>query len=144
MDYVRRDQEEHPYAIGLKSGIEAKYSECCVKRALCEWRVLWVCQRPCGDKAIDIFKGLVVDFSFHLINTKVFPFPIYDLCEYQSFIIRFLDHEYGLLIYLVTLILFLFLMLLFRYYRFHEEQWNKVKTFGYEVKELFHSSRLII
>ena len=43
------------------------------------------------DKAIDI-KALVVAFSFHLINTKVFPFPIHDLCAYQSFIFRFLDH----------------------------------------------------
>ena len=27
MDYVRRDQEEYPYVIGLKFGIEAKLSE---------------------------------------------------------------------------------------------------------------------
>ena len=27
MDYVRRDQEEYPYVVGLKFGIEAKLSE---------------------------------------------------------------------------------------------------------------------
>ena len=41
--------------------------------------ILYVCPRPCGDKAIDI-KALVVAFSFHLINTKVFSFPIFDVC----------------------------------------------------------------
>ena len=29
MDYVRRDQEEHPYVVGLKSGIEANLREWC-------------------------------------------------------------------------------------------------------------------
>ena len=29
MDYVKRDQGEHPYVVGLKSGIEEKLSECC-------------------------------------------------------------------------------------------------------------------
>ena len=29
MDYVRGDQEENPYAVGLKSGIEEKLSESC-------------------------------------------------------------------------------------------------------------------
>ena len=41
MDYVRRDQEEHPYAVGLKSGNKEKLRECCEQRVcvsgeLCE------------------------------------------------------------------------------------------------------------
>ena len=40
MDYVKRDQGEHPYVVGLKSGIEAKLRECCEKIYLCEWRVV--------------------------------------------------------------------------------------------------------
>ena len=40
MDQVKGDQEEHPYAVGLKFGIEANLSECVEKRALCELRVL--------------------------------------------------------------------------------------------------------
>ena len=35
MDYVRRDQEERPYAVELKSGIEARLSE-------------FVCKEICG------------------------------------------------------------------------------------------------
>ena len=31
MDYVRGDQEQNSYAIGLKFGIEEKLSECCEK-----------------------------------------------------------------------------------------------------------------
>ena len=33
MDYVKGDQGKHPYAVGLKSGIEEKLSEFCEKRA---------------------------------------------------------------------------------------------------------------
>ena len=40
MDYVKRDQEEHPYAIRLKSGIEEKLSEFVCKRYLCKCGVL--------------------------------------------------------------------------------------------------------
>ena len=40
MEGVRGDQEEHPYAIGLKSGIEEKLREFVCKRALCECGVL--------------------------------------------------------------------------------------------------------
>ena len=35
MDYVRGDQEEHPYAVILKSGIEAKLIDCVEKIPLC-------------------------------------------------------------------------------------------------------------
>ena len=31
------------------------------------------------DKDIDI-KDLIVALPFYLINTKVFPFPVFDLC----------------------------------------------------------------
>ena len=34
MDYVEGDQEDHPYVVGLKFGIEAKLSECGEKRYL--------------------------------------------------------------------------------------------------------------
>ena len=36
MDYVERDQEEHPYVVGLKSSIEKNLSEFVFERALCE------------------------------------------------------------------------------------------------------------
>ena len=48
MDYVEGDQEEHPYVVGLKSGIEEKLSEfmckeLCVSVECCECvvRTLW-------------------------------------------------------------------------------------------------------
>ena len=48
MDYVKRGQEEHPYAIGLKSGIDETLSEfvcneLCVSVECCECvvRPLW-------------------------------------------------------------------------------------------------------
>ena len=48
MDYVKRDQEEHPYAIGLNYGIDEKLSEfvcneLCVSVDCCECvvRPLW-------------------------------------------------------------------------------------------------------
>ena len=48
MDYARVDQEEHPYVVGLKSGIEEKLSEfeckeLCVSVECCECvvRPLW-------------------------------------------------------------------------------------------------------
>ena len=31
MDYVRGDQGENPYVVGLKSAVEANLSECCKK-----------------------------------------------------------------------------------------------------------------
>ena len=34
MDHVKGDQEEHPYAVGLKYGIEEKLSECGEQRDL--------------------------------------------------------------------------------------------------------------
>ena len=34
LDHVSRDQEESPYVVGLKSGIEEKLSECVKQRFL--------------------------------------------------------------------------------------------------------------
>ena len=36
MDYVKGDQGKNPCVVGLESGIEAKLSECCKQRDLCE------------------------------------------------------------------------------------------------------------
>ena len=36
MNYVKGDQGEHPYAVGLKSSFEEKLSDCCEQKALCE------------------------------------------------------------------------------------------------------------
>ena len=76
MEGVRRDQEEHPYVVGLKYGIEERLSEfvckeICVSEECCKTIV--------EDKASNI-KDLVVALPSYLINTKVFPFPIFDLC----------------------------------------------------------------
>ena len=80
MDYVKGDQEEHPYAVGLKFGIEAKLSEfASAKRFVWVKSVVSVSKTIVEDKAIDI-KALGVALPTYLINTKVFPFPIFDLC----------------------------------------------------------------
>ena len=49
------------------------------------------CNSIVEDKAGNI-KALVVALPSVFINTKVFPFPILDLCQYQLNIVRFLDH----------------------------------------------------
>ena len=41
--------------------------------------VLSVSKTIVEDKAIEI-KALVVDLPSYLINTKVLPFPVFDLC----------------------------------------------------------------
>ena len=73
---MRGDQREHPYALGLKSGIEASFSdfvceEICVSKECCKSIV--------EDKVGNI-KDLVVALPSYLINKKVFPFLIFDLC----------------------------------------------------------------
>ena len=78
MDNVKRDQEEHPYAVGLKFGIEENLRVCCEKDFVFVGSRCWVCQRSCKGKDIDI-KDLVVAFSFHLLIQKCFPFP-YLIC----------------------------------------------------------------
>ena len=82
MEHVKGDQEEHPYVVGLKYGIEAKLSEFVCKE-LCvsvEFGVLWVCCKTIVEDKADNIKALVVALPSYLINTKVFPFPIFDLC----------------------------------------------------------------
>ena len=37
-------------------------------------------------------KDLVVALPSYWINIKVFPFPIFDLCQYQLNVAGFLDH----------------------------------------------------
>ena len=76
MDFMRRDQEEHPFAVGLKYGIEEKLSEFVCKE-LC--MSVECCKTIVEDKAGNI-KALVVALPSYLINTKVFPFPIFDFC----------------------------------------------------------------
>ena len=49
------------------------------------------CKSIVEDKAGNI-KALVVALPSLFINTKVFPFPILDFCQYQLNIVIFLDH----------------------------------------------------
>ena len=79
MDHVRGDQEENPYAVGLKSGIKENLRECCENEFPFVSSRCLVCQRYCKGKAINI-KDLIATFYFHLLIKKVFPFPIHDLC----------------------------------------------------------------
>ena len=85
---MRGGQRKHPYAIGLRSGLEASLSE-----SMCEELVVSedCCKSIVEDKAVNI-KALVVALPSLFINTKVFPFPILNLCQYQLNIVIFLDH----------------------------------------------------
>ena len=49
------------------------------------------CESIVEDKA-DNIKALVVALASLFVNTKVFPFPILNLCQYQLNIVRFLCH----------------------------------------------------
>ena len=79
---------KHPYVVGLRSGLEASLSE-----SMCEDLVVSeeCCKSIVEEKAGNI-KALVVALPSLFINTKVFPFPILNLCQYQLNIVRFLDH----------------------------------------------------
>ena len=70
------DQEEHPYLVGLKSGIQEKLSEFVCKEICVSEKC---CKSIVEDKAVNI-EALVVALPSYLINTKVFPFPIFYLC----------------------------------------------------------------
>ena len=48
------------------------------------------CKYIVEEKAGNI-KALVVALPYLFINTKVFPFPILNLCQYQLNIVIFLD-----------------------------------------------------
>ena len=84
---MRGRQRKNPYAIGLRSSLEASLSE-----SMCEELVMSAdcCKSIVEDKDGKI-KALVVDLPSLFINTKVFPFPILNLCQYQLNIVRFLD-----------------------------------------------------
>ena len=76
MEGVGGEQKENPYVVGLKSGIkeslcEFVYEDICVSVECCKSIV--------EDKDGNI-KALVVALPYYLINTKVFPFFIFDLC----------------------------------------------------------------
>ena len=50
------------------------------------------CCKSIVEDKVGNTKALVVVLPSLFINTKVFPFPILDLCQYQLNIVRFLDH----------------------------------------------------
>ena len=78
MDYVRGDQEEHPYVVGLNFGIEAKLSEFLWKELVWVSSVVSVSKTIVEDKSIDI-KDFVVALPSDLINTNCSPFS-YLIC----------------------------------------------------------------
>ena len=84
---MRGGQRKHPYAVGLIFGLEESLSE-----SMCEEIVVTLecCKSIMEDKDGNI-KALVVALPSLFINTKVFPFPILNLCQYQLNIVRFLD-----------------------------------------------------
>ena len=88
MEEVRGGQRKHPYVVSLRSGLEESLSV-----SMCEELVVSeeCCKFIVEEKAGDI-KDLVVALPSLFINTKVFPFPIVELCRYQLNIVRFLDH----------------------------------------------------
>ena len=74
--------------------------------SLYEKNFVWVCCKTIlEDKVVNI-KDLVVALPSYFINTKVFPFPKFDLCGYQLNIVGFLDRYHRLLICFVIFILF--------------------------------------
>ena len=85
---MRGGQRKHHYVVGLRSGVEASLSE-----SMCEEIVVSeeCCNSIMEDRDGNI-KDLVVDLPSLFINTKVFPFPILNLCKYQLNIVIFLDH----------------------------------------------------
>ena len=76
MEGEGEDQRKHRNVVGLKSGLEASLSE-----SMCEELVVSeeYCKSIVEDKASNI-KALVVALPSYFINTKVFQFPIFDLC----------------------------------------------------------------
>ena len=88
MEGVRGDQRNHPYTVGMRSGLEASFSE-----SMCEEIVVSeeYCKSIVEEKDGNI-KALVVALPSLFIYTKVLPFPILYLCQYQLNIVRFLDH----------------------------------------------------
>ena len=79
VDYVRGDQQEHPYVVGLRFGIEEKLSEFACKELYVSVECYECCKTIVESKYVNI-NALVVALPSYFINTKVFPFPIFDLC----------------------------------------------------------------
>ena len=83
---MRGGQRKHPYVVGLRSGLEASLSE-----SMCEEIVV---SEECCKSIVEYksgnIKALVVFFPSLFITTKVFPFPILNLCQFQLNVVRFL------------------------------------------------------
>ena len=87
VEWLRGGQRNHPYAVGLRSGLEASLSESMCKELVVSEEC---CKYIVEDKDGNI-KALVVALPSLFINTKFFPFPILNLCQYQLNIVIFLD-----------------------------------------------------
>ena len=79
---------KHPYVVGMRSGLQASLSESICKDIVVSEEC---CKSIVEDKYNNI-KALVVAFPPLFIKTKVFPFPILNLCQHELIIVRFLDH----------------------------------------------------
>ena len=73
---MRGGQRKHPYAVGLRFGLEVSLSEPMFEELVVSEEC---CKSIVEDKAGNI-KDLAVDLPSYFSNTKVFPFPILDLC----------------------------------------------------------------
>ena len=71
-------QRNHPYIVGQRSGLEASLSESMYEELVVSEEC---CKSIVEDKHGSI-KVLFVALPSLFINTKVFPFPILDLCQY--------------------------------------------------------------
>ena len=72
----------------MRSGVEVSLSEPMFEELV----VSEECCKSIVEGKVGNIKALVATFPSLFINTKVFPFPILDLCQYQLNIVRFLDH----------------------------------------------------
>ena len=95
-----------------------------------------MCQRPCGDKAIDI-KALVVYLSCHYLIQKCLSFPNMIYVNIVHLLLDSLITNIDFLFILLLPSLVLFPMFLCRYSRLHKDQQNKDETFKSMVRELF-------
>ena len=81
-------QRKYPYFVGLRFGLEESLSE-----SMCEEIVVSEeCCKSIVEGKVGNIKALVATFPSLFINTKMFPFTILNLCQYQLNVVRFLDH----------------------------------------------------
>ena len=85
---MRGVQRNHPYVVGQRSGLEAILSEPMHEELV----VSEECCKSIVEEKDENINSMVVSLPYLFINTKVFPFPILNLCQYQLNIVRFLDH----------------------------------------------------